>query len=277
VEDVEQVSGITKVATGFSIHIILGTHPTAGTTLPLEFLSQAPTFKGNPTRGVDISGLMPTDPSVFTLENNSNAAKYNFYGVEVTPNVTKTLAAMLVPDVVHLTPSTNGNATAVVLASGNPNLVRLDISGYPLRITNHKAPVSGTNFIVNMRGMNPGVSGATVVADMATTVKIDWQYEPTWGAPEGGPVYRKNKWVDLTATGGAVVFTVSGAALAAGNNYVSSTGAVGAADSTATGTTIYSATNVANTDITAVTPANRTDFNVSVAGGVTSKITRAED
>jgi hypothetical protein len=273
--DAEQVAFITKAAGGSSfISIVLSSD------LPPGFFSQAPTFTGNPTYGVNISGLMPTDLSVFTLKSISNTAMYNFYGVEVTPKAVQTLAAMLVPNVVHLTPgprenpTAGRNTTAVVLASGNPALYRLDISGGPLLITNHKAPVSGANFIVNLRGMNPGVSEATVSADVATTVNIDWQYEPTWGAPEGGPVYRKNKWVDLTATAASVVFTVSGAALAAGNNYVSSGGGLGAADSAASTITIYSASAGS---ITAVTPANRTDFKVTLTSGQTSRITRAVD
>jgi hypothetical protein len=135
--DAEKISGVTKVGTRQSIHLILG----SARLLPPKFFSQSLTFTGNSSCGVNISGVngvvKPISPSVIRLKMVPDSsspptawAMYNFYGVEVTPKGGDTLAAMLEPNVVHLSPFSGGignTTTAVALASAA--LVRLDISG----------------------------------------------------------------------------------------------------------------------------------------------------
>jgi hypothetical protein len=284
--DAEKICAITKVGAGQSIHIILGS------ALPPDFFSQHLTFTGNLSRSVNISGQRPY-PSVFTLKRVANSsspptawAMYNFYGVEVTPKAEHTLALMY-GDTVHLTPIKSGGTyggspqtEAVALASDNPNTalnskwnsklagLELSVGQYvancPIHIINHKAPatvgLSVVNFIVDVSATNPGVYGAEISADVATTVKIDW----TSVLPAGSV-----RSVKLTASGGsATIFTVSASVLPSGETHVDNSG-TGIASSSAPAANLYTTTNS-----TFNGTGTDTQFALSVSSGGTTTVTK---
>jgi hypothetical protein len=218
--------------------------------LPAIAFSKLVYIKGNISKTVNISGSQPANPGTFQLESVPNYVTYNFYGVEITPKVSRALAQMI-SNVVQLNPYNYGSYTTAVVPA-TAAVTGVDLTEHPGKIINHKS-----GLIIGLRDNNhDDVSGATVTADVPTTVK-------TTKDSSG------SKYVDLAASGGSpVVFTVVAPALPSGDTYVAN-GATGIASSSAPTVNLYTITNS-----TFSGAGTATQFDLSVNSGDTARVTK---